>query len=150
MCFHLKIYVILFNSFCVFLLEHIDIFWMLLLLLATENNTIMQNEKEDRESVTSSSWVRLANPWKLFKQTYKTAQFLGIQYFEMVYYYWLYTSKYTSWSCISLALFFKKDAYQVCLYIVILKDAQSFPLGTVLLFYHYCTHQSNLVGRSLQ
>ena len=26
MCFHLKIYVILFNSFCVFLLEYIDAF----------------------------------------------------------------------------------------------------------------------------
>ena len=28
MCFYLKIYVILFKSFCVFLLEHIDVFGM--------------------------------------------------------------------------------------------------------------------------
>ena len=27
MCFHLKIYLILFNSFCVFLLEHSDVFF---------------------------------------------------------------------------------------------------------------------------
>ena len=33
MCFHLKVYVILFDSFCMFLLEHIDVFWMFLLLV---------------------------------------------------------------------------------------------------------------------
>ena len=26
MCFHLKVYAILFNSFCVFLLEHVNVF----------------------------------------------------------------------------------------------------------------------------
>ena len=30
MCFHIKISAILFNSFCVFFLEHIDVFWMFL------------------------------------------------------------------------------------------------------------------------
>ena len=49
MCFHLKIYVILFNSFCVFLLEHIDVFGMFLLLPAIKNKTIIENETEDRQ-----------------------------------------------------------------------------------------------------
>ena len=53
MCFHLKIYVILFNSFCVFLLEHIDVFLMFLLLPAIKNKTIIQNKTEDRQSVAS-------------------------------------------------------------------------------------------------
>ena len=48
MCFHLKIYVILFNFFCVFLLEHIiDFFGMFLLLLAIKNETIIENKMED-------------------------------------------------------------------------------------------------------
>ena len=62
MCFYRKIYVILVNSFCVFLLEHIDVFWMFLLLPAIKNKT------KDRKSVTSSNWVRLRNPWKLSNQ----------------------------------------------------------------------------------
>ena len=45
MYFHLKVYVILFNSFCVFLLVHIDVFLMFLLLLAIKNNTIIQNNQ---------------------------------------------------------------------------------------------------------
>ena len=53
MHFHLKIYVILFNSFCVFLLEHIDVFLMFLLLPAIKNKTIIQNKTEDRQSVAS-------------------------------------------------------------------------------------------------
>ena len=67
MRFHLKIYMILFNYFCVFLLEQIDVFWMVLLLPAIKNKKIIQNKSEDRQSVTSSSWARLTNPWKLFK-----------------------------------------------------------------------------------
>ena len=55
MCFHLKIYLILFNSFCMFWLEHIDVFLMFLLLLAIKNKTIIQNKTEDRQSVTSSN-----------------------------------------------------------------------------------------------
>ena len=51
---------------------------------------------------------------------------------------------------INISLIFYKDAYQVGLYIVILSDAQSFSPDTVLLFYHDCTHQSNLADRSLQ
>ena len=54
MCFHLKIYVILFNSFCVFLLEHFDVFLMFLLLPAIKSKTIMQNKTEDKQSVASS------------------------------------------------------------------------------------------------
>ena len=54
MCFHLKIYVILFNSFSLFLLEHIGVFWMFLLLPAVE-------------------WD-LTNPWKLFKPNELTWQ----------------------------------------------------------------------------
>ena len=42
MCFHLKIYVILSNTFCVFLLGHIDAFWMFLLLPAVKSKTIKQ------------------------------------------------------------------------------------------------------------
>ena len=34
--------------------------------------------------------------------------------------------------------------------IAYLTDAQSFSTATVLLFYHYCTHQSNLADRSPQ
>ena len=49
MCFHLKIYVILYNSFCVFLLEHIDVFGMFLLLPAIKNKTIIENKTEDRQ-----------------------------------------------------------------------------------------------------
>ena len=60
-CFHLKIYVILFNSSCVLLLEHITV-------------TIIQKKTEDRQSVTSSSWARLTNPWKLFKPNKPTRQ----------------------------------------------------------------------------
>ena len=55
MCFHLKICVILFNSFCVFLLGHIDIVLMFLLLPVTKNKTIIQNKTEGRQSATSSS-----------------------------------------------------------------------------------------------
>ena len=55
MRFHLKIYIILCNSFCVFLLEQIDVFWMVLLLPAIKNKKIIQNKSEDRQSVTSSS-----------------------------------------------------------------------------------------------
>ena len=39
MCFHLKTSAILFNSFCVFFLEHIDIFWMFL------NNNTEKNKR---------------------------------------------------------------------------------------------------------
>ena len=46
MCFHLKIYVILFNTFCVFLLEHIDVFLTFLLLPAIKNKTKIQNKTE--------------------------------------------------------------------------------------------------------
>ena len=74
MCFRLKIYVILFNSFCVFLSEHIDAFWMFLLLPAIKNKTIIQNKTEDRQSGRSSSWARLTNPWKLFKPNKPTRQ----------------------------------------------------------------------------
>ena len=49
LCFQLKIYVIFFNSFCVFLLEHIDVFGMFLLLPAIKNKTIIENETEDRQ-----------------------------------------------------------------------------------------------------
>ena len=59
MCFHLKIYVILFKSFCVFLLEHIDVFSMLLLLPNIKNKTILQNKTEDRQLATSSNRVRM-------------------------------------------------------------------------------------------
>ena len=40
MCFHLKIYVLFFNSIFVFLLEYIDISWMILLLPAIKNRTM--------------------------------------------------------------------------------------------------------------
>ena len=49
-----------------------------------------------------------------------------------------------------ISLIFYKDAYQAGLYIVILTDVQGFFPGTVLLFYHYCIHQSNLADRSLE
>ena len=49
-----------------------------------------------------------------------------------------------------ISLIFYKDAYQIGLYITILTDAQSFSPGTVSLFYHYCTHPSNLADRSQQ
>ena len=55
MCFHLKIYIILFNSFCVFLLEHINVFGMFLLLPAIKNKILIENKTEDWKSVTSSS-----------------------------------------------------------------------------------------------
>ena len=74
LCFHLKIYLKLFNSFCVFLLEHIGFFWMFLLLLAITMNTIIQNKREDRQSVTSFSWARLTRPWKLLKPNKPTRQ----------------------------------------------------------------------------
>ena len=62
MCFHRKIYLILVNFFCVFLLEHIDVFWMFLLLPA------IKSKAKDRQSVTSSNWARLTNLWKLSNQ----------------------------------------------------------------------------------
>ena len=74
MCFHLKVYAILFNSFCVFLLEHVNVFWIFLLLLAIKGTTIIQNKTEDRQSATSSNWARLTNPWKLFKPNKITRQ----------------------------------------------------------------------------
>ena len=49
LCFQLKIYVIFFNSFCVFLLEHIDVLGMFLLLPAIKNKTIIGNKTEDRQ-----------------------------------------------------------------------------------------------------
>ena len=48
MCFYLKIDVTLFNSLCVFLLEHIDVFGMFLLLPAKNDKTI-ENKTEDRQ-----------------------------------------------------------------------------------------------------
>ena len=122
MCFHLKIYVMLFNSFCVFLLEHIDAFWMFLQLPAIKNNTIIQNKEEDRISVTSSSWARLTNAWKLFKPNKPTRQlsfweFKILRLFTIIDY--IYTSKYTSRS------------YKFH-YSLILTDAKSFSPGTVL------------------
>ena len=74
MSFHLKIYVILFNSFSMCLLDHIDVFLMFLLLPVIKNKTIIQNKTEDRKSVTSYNWARLAIPWKLFKPNKPTRQ----------------------------------------------------------------------------
>ena len=126
MRFHIKVYVILFNSFCVFLLENIDV----LLVLSIKNNTIIQNKTGDRQSITSSSWARLTNPWKLFKSNKPTRQ---LSFWEF---------KILRWFTII-------DAYEVGLYVVVLTDVESFSPGTVLLFYHYCTHQSNLTDRTL-
>ena len=67
MCFHLKIYEILFNSFCVFLLEHIDVFSMLLLLPVIKNKTIIQNKTEDRQSVASSQLSETNKPTETFQ-----------------------------------------------------------------------------------
>ena len=78
MCFHLKIYVILFNSSCVFLLEHIDVFWIFLLLPTIKNKTIIQNKTEDRQSVTSSSWARLTNPLQLSFWEFKILRWFTI------------------------------------------------------------------------
>ena len=127
MCFHLKIYLILFNSFCMFWLEHIDVFLMFLLLLAIKNKTIIQNKTEDRQSVTSSNWARRTNPRQLFKPNKPTRQlsFWEIQKFEVVWHYWLYTSKYIN-------LIFYKDAYLVYAYTVIMTNAKSFSPSTVL------------------
>ena len=55
MCFHLKVYVILFNSFCVFLLEHIDAFGMFLLLPAIKSKTIIGNKTDDSQSFIFTS-----------------------------------------------------------------------------------------------
>ena len=65
--FHLKIYVILFNSFCVFLLEHIYVFWLFLLLPAIKNKTIIQNKTEDRQSVASSQLSEMTKPMETFQ-----------------------------------------------------------------------------------
>ena len=66
-CFHLKIYVILFNSFCLFLSEHIDVFWMFL-LPTVKSKTVIQNKKKDRQSVASSQLkvVRLNEAMETF------------------------------------------------------------------------------------
>ena len=56
------------------LLDHIDVFLMFLLLPVIKNKTIIQNKTEDRKSVTSYNWARLAIPWKLFKPNKPTRQ----------------------------------------------------------------------------
>ena len=111
LCFHRKIYLILVNFFCVFLLEHIDVFWMFLLLPA------IKSKAKDRQSVTSSNWARLTNPWKLSNQidlqdssVYGNSKFY-IHFFSLIFY---------------------KDVYLACAYIVSLADAKSFSSGTVL------------------
>ena len=75
MFFHLKIYVILFNSFCVFLLEHTDVFWMFLLLPAIKNKTIIQNkQKINNPSHPPVEQDYTTNQWKLFKRNKPTRQ----------------------------------------------------------------------------
>ena len=90
--FHLKIYVILFNYFRVFLLEHIDVFWMFLLLPSINTNTIIQNKIEDRKSVIPSSWARLTNPWKLFRLNKPTRQ---LSFWEFKILRWFTITDYT-------------------------------------------------------
>ena len=114
MCFHLKIYVILFNSFCVFLLEHIDVFSTLLLLPDIKNKTILQNKTEDRQldhilqqSENESLWeFKILRQFNIINSHFKIIHFIS--------------------------LVFYKDAYLACGYIVILTDAKSFSSGTDL------------------
>ena len=109
MCFHLRIYLKLFNSSCVFLLEHIDVFWMFLLLSAIKNKTIIQNKTEDWHSVTSSNWVRLTNLYKVFKPSKPTRQ---LSFWEFKILRWLNILDYTLQNALqdhtSLASFFRK------------------------------------------
>ena len=109
MCFHLRIFLKLFNSSCVFLLEHIDVFWMFLLLPAIKNKTVIQNKTEDRQSITSSNWVRLTNLYKVFKPSKPTRQ---LSFWEFKILRWLNILDYTLQNALqdhtSLASFFRK------------------------------------------
>ena len=93
MSFHLKIYVILFNSFCVFFMRSTLMFFLMFLLLpAIKNKTIIQTKTEDRKSVTSSNWERLTNPWKFFKPNKPTRQ---LSFWEFKILKWFYIIYYT-------------------------------------------------------
>ena len=98
-----------------------------------KNNTIIQNKREDRQSVTSSSWVRLTNPWKLFKPNKPPRQ---LRFWEFKILRWFTIINYSIHFKIhfkimySISLIFNKDTYQDGFYVVILIDAQSFSSGT--------------------
>ena len=135
MCFHLKIYVLC-NSFCVFLLERIDVFWMFLVLPAIKNKTIIKNKTEDRQSVTYSSWARLTKAWKLFKPNKPTRQ---LRFWEFRILRWFTVIDYTV-----------QSTPQDHIHLIIASFWQMQRLFLQVLFYHYWTHQSNLAAKSLQ
>ena len=129
MFFHLEIYVILFNSFCLFLLEHIDVFWMFLLLPATKNKTIIQNkQKINNQSHPPVERDYITNQWKLFKPNRTTRQ---LSFCEFKIFRTLQQNHTLALFIIRLD-FYYKYAYLGVPYIVILTDSESFSPGTVL------------------
>ena len=126
MWIHLNIYIIIFNSFCVFFLEHFDFFKMFSLPSVMSDMVFHKkselpffwpNKTKDRQKVSSFYQVRITNPYGNFSNqinlkgssVFRKSKFCGgLQY-------WLYNSKYTSRSCTSLehSFSFYKYSYQV-------------------------------------
>ena len=109
MPFHLKIYVILFNSIYVFLLEHIDVFWMFLLLPAIKNKKqyrMKQNignqsyPKIERDQKTHGNFSNQINLQESLVSG--NSKFWGCLTLLIIHF------KYTSRSYTSLASFFIK------------------------------------------
>ena len=136
--FHLKIYAILFNSFCAFLLEQTDVFGMFLLLPTIKKKKkkkIIENKTEDRQSVTSLQLKRdLTNPWKLFKPNKPTTH---LSFWEFKILRWFAIIDYTLQNrlqdhTLHLASFFT-TSYLVCPYYnYSIADAKCFSPGTLL------------------
>ena len=101
----------LYPRLCVLLLEHIDVFWMFLLLPVIKNKAIIQNKTENRQLITSSSWSSLTNPWKLFKAN-KPARQLSFWEFKTLGWFTIidYTLQNTHQDHILLSLIFYKDS----------------------------------------
>ena len=70
---NLRSYVILFNFLCV-LVRAYWCFFNVFTAVGHKNRAMTQNKTEDKQSVTSSNWPRLTNPWKLFKPNKHTTE----------------------------------------------------------------------------
>ena len=91
MCIHLKIYIIIFDSFCVFFLEHFDFFKMLLLLSAMFDTVFAKTQNfhfhdQIKQKTDNKLHVLLSENkkpiWKLFKPNNPKGQ---LSFFEVVY-----------------------------------------------------------------